>query len=187
MIKQSITLAILLLSASCHYSYPGTGSPYGSGQGLFIPQIHEVSSHSTANDVVYTRFCKAVCYLYVPLAKTCGLNNTVYDNACQARCDRVGVDATRLKFNDKCCCAGESHKVDAWWATGANNAVAASPVASSFCISTLVSNTSTTSYVNVFAIPSCLATCLDIDDSGDLEYLDSTRTYTTNCMNNLAA
>ena len=184
--KAAFILVCLGMAAFSHFTYPGSNSPYGRQQGLFIPSINKVTAETT-NDVVYNRFCKAICYLYVPLLKTCGLNNIVYENECQARCDRVGTDQSRLKFNEKCCCSGGSHKVDASFAKGETDAKA--PLTpSAFCINVPARNSSnvddTNNIMNVFIIPTCIARCLDIDSHSDLEYVDPSRTYKSGCYDN---
>ena len=177
---------MVLISAPVwsHLTYPGPNSLYGSQQGLFIPQVSEIKNISNANDVMYTRFCKAVCMLYVPWSKTCGLNNEVYLNDCQARCDRVSTDQSRLMFNEKCCCNPGSEYIDAQWASatatagGVDPSQAANLVSSSFCVSIYENETqgglARTGGVNIFAIPPCLKTCLGIDNMRDLKFLDNT-------------
>jgi hypothetical protein len=188
--KQFALLALFVLGISTHTTYPGFGSPYGSQAGLFIPQVSQVKNISSANDVLYTRFCKAVCMLYVPIKKTCGLNNEVYLNDCQARCDRVGTDANRLMFNEKCCCLPGSEYIDSAWALGANNTTVTPTLnsespnvkSSSFCISMPARDTTTIKgNINIFAIPQCLRQCLGIDDKSDLKFVDNTVTYSTKC------
>ena len=189
--KPIIFFALAIIGISSQTTYPGFGSPYGSQQGLFVPQVSEIKNISSANDVLYTRFCKAVCMLYVPIKKTCGLNNEVYLNECQARCDRVSVDDDRLMFNEKCCCLPGSEYIDSAWALGVNtttlNSNSANVRSSSFCVS--VQNTTTapiTGRVNVFAIPQCLSQCLGIDDMSDLKFVDTTKTYLNICDDGLA-
>ena len=189
--KQTLCIVLLISSMWSHMTYPGPNSIYGSQQGLFIPQVNEIKNISNANDVMYTRFCKAVCMLYVPWSKTCGLNNEVYLNDCQARCDRVSTDQSRLMFNEKCCCNPGSEYIDAQWvlagttASGVDPSAAANVVSSSFCVSAYQGITrnglTPTGGVNVFAIPACLKTCLGIDDMRDLKFLDNTITYTQEC------
>ena len=192
--KQFALLALFVLGISTHTTYPGFGSPYGSQQGLFIPQVSEIKNISSANDVLYTRFCKAVCMLYVPIKKTCGLNNEVYLNDCQARCDRVGTDANRLMFNDKCCCLPGSEYIDSAWALGATttspalSSETASVKSSSFCVSMAARTTGSavTGKINIFAIPQCLRQCLGIDDMADLKFVDNTITYSNECDDGIA-
>ena len=197
--KQILFFSALIATISCHVTYPGTGSPYGSQQGLFIPQVTRVQSISSATDVIYTRFCKAVCMLYVPEEKTCGLNNYVYLNDCQARCDRMGTDKTRLMFNDKCCCTPGSEYIDSAWAKGNNFASNGTTIlnsddptikSSSFCVSTTASPlggaSTVTGKINVFAIPPCLTSCLGITSVGDLKFVDQTKTYVAECDDGVA-
>ena len=187
--KQIIFLTLAIIGIATHTTYPGFGSPYGSQQGLFVPQVTEIKSISSANDVLYTRFCKAVCMLYVPMKKTCGLNNEVYYNECQARCDRISVDDARLMFNDKCCCLPGSEYIDSSWVL-ADNDLAASPVvtseagqikSSSFCISKLSPATAITGNINIFAIPPCLSTCLGIDSKADLKFIGDSSAFVEKC------
>ena len=179
MIKATLLVLALSLGTLTHVTYPGRNSPYGSQTGLFVPHIHKVESHTNASDVLYTRFCKAICYLYVPLEKTCGLNNKIYENDCQARCDRVGTDIARLKFNQKCCCSGGSHLIDASFAQFAANSVP-TPAPAATCVHIASGN----HLINVFAIPPCISRCLGIDSYGDLEFLDNTLTYIDGCADN---
>ena len=182
------TLLIILLSAPLlgHLTYPTQNSIYGSQQGLFIPQISQVQAVSNTSgngsSVLYTLFCKAVCMLYVPKNETCGLNNQVYFNDCQARCDRVGTDQNRLMFNKKCCCNPGSEYIDSQWISNtAGTSSASTNVSSSFCVHTSTSTNTVSGGINVFAIPPCLKTCLDIDSVADLKFLDTTRTFTAGC------
>ena len=141
-----------------------------------------------SSDVIYNRFCKAICRLYVPIKKTCGLNNKIYANDCEARCDRIGTDISRLKFNEKCCCSGGSHKIDASFALGTNNGPHGLEPAG-FCVYVFADapneETSSSAYVNVFAVPNCVAECLGIDSKADLEFTDNSRTYYDGCADNL--
>ena len=189
--KQTLFIVLLIAPLWSNLTYPGANSIYGSQQGLFIPQVNEIKNISSANDVLYTRFCKAVCALYVPESKTCGLNNQVYLNDCQARCDRVGTDKARLMFNEKCCCNPGTEYIDNQWvlgtatASGVDPSQAANVRSSSFCVSMKSPSSTLTGYVNVFAIPSCLKTCLGIDNMRDLKFLDTTVTYTEECDDGL--
>ena len=88
-----------------------THGPTHQHAGIFLPPIQKVK-HNQPEDVLFTRYCKAICYLYVPIEKTCGTNNRVYENECQAKCDRVNADSTRLFFNQKCCCSNGSQQID---------------------------------------------------------------------------
>ena len=169
----------------------GAGLPYGNGQfpthgpphshaGIFLQPIRKVQ-HNDPSDVLYVRYCKAICVLYVPLKKTCGTNNRVYENDCAAKCDRVSVDASRLKFNETCCCAHQSHKIADFTGFDATPEPIANPT-SSFCINVTKSLTGSDDLVsNVFVIPKCLQICLDIDDKNDLEYEDVQQTYAEGC------
>ena len=182
--KHFLLLTLLAVAISGHVTYPGPGSPYGGQQGLFIPQIHKVQNISSADDVVYTRFCKAICMLYVPIEMTCGLNNEVYLNDCQARCDRVSTDSSRLMFNNKCCCSPGSEYIDSAWANNSNTPASTDPSikSSSFCVSVAATTALTGGgKINVFAIPPCLVECLGIDDKGDLKFVDTTKTYFNEC------
>ena len=181
MIKTLLLLS-LSLGALTHVTYPGYGSPYGSQAGLFIPQIQKVQNLQSSTDVIYSRFCKAICYLYVPLEKTCGLNDKIYENDCQARCDRVGTDINRLKFNNTCCCSGGSHLIDASFASFT---VDGTPTINPAATCVHIQNPGSTDFINVFAIPKCLSRCLDINSVNDLEFLDKTLTYKLGCMDNL--
>ena len=183
-------LALLLIAiiASTNAQFFGAPSLYHGPQhshaGIFLPPVRPVSSSHDPSSVAITRFCKAICYLYIGSDKTCGTNNKVYENSCQARCDRVGSDDTRLKFNEKCCCANNSDYIDAEFSvvgTNANDVVIAS---SNFCVHRAVSATQLT---NVFAIPQCLRECLDIDSMNDLEFINTTYTYAEGCALNFAA
>ena len=183
---QTLAFLHLWLHATCHVTYPGRGSIYGSQQGLFVPAIHEIKNVENAGDVLYTKFCKAICYLYVPIERTCGLNNKIYENDCQARCDRVGTDKSRLKFNGKCCCPGGSHLVDASFAAGqVDGPPALAGAATCVHIIKPAAAGGQTNYLNIFAIPPCLARCLDIDSKNDLEYADKTLAYIDGCSDNL--
>ena len=189
--KQILFLSVFIAAISSHVTYPGANSPYGRQSGLFIPQVQPVQSVSSSNDVIYTRFCKAVCSLYVPEEITCGLNNRIYMNDCQARCDRVGTDSNRLMFNKKCCCVPGTEYIDSAWAKGTNtggNSDDANVRSSSFCISTEPSDgaSTQTGKINIFAIPPCIATCLDINDIGDLKFVDTTKTYVAECDDGVA-
>jgi hypothetical protein len=171
-----------------HTTYPSQNSIYGSQQGLFVPHIHEIRNARDSSDVLYNRFCKAICFLYVPHKKTCGTNNKIYINACQAKCDRTGVDDSRLMFNESCCCNGGSHKIDASFAAKATNGVSALGavgtcvhVASKDDTGTVDNN----NLINVFAVPKCIAQCLGIDSKADLEFIDQTRTYLDGCADNM--
>ena len=180
--KLSLFLTLVIAGTMGHYTYPGAGSPYGQQQGLFIPQVSEIKNISSANDVIYTRFCKAVCMLYVPESKTCGLNNEVYLNDCQARCDRVGTDAARLMFNSKCCCTPGTEYIDSSWVLGDGDSNAVGVRSASFCVSTTATTTTNINgKINVFAIPPCLQTCLGIDGLSDLKFVDQTKTFTVEC------
>ena len=189
--KQIILSALLVLEILSHTTYPGMGSPYGSQVGMFVPQISPVQNITSAGDVIYNRFCKAVCMLYVPIEKTCGLNNEVYLNDCQARCDRISTDKARLMFNEKCCCSLGTEYVDAAWVLGTANTVTHSETStvksSSFCVSTSVPGTTPiTGYINVFAVPPCIAECLGISNIADLKYVDNTKTYYNVCDDGIA-
>ena len=187
MLKLLSALALVWAGTLCHMTYPSRGSLYGTQQGLFVPQIHEIKNVENANDVLYTKFCKAICYLYVPLDRTCGTNNQIYENECQARCDRVATDKARLKFNGKCCCPGGSHLVDASFASGDHDGKPGL-LAAATCVH-LVRDTGRAApnqynYLNVFAIPPCLARCLDIDTKADLEFANKALSYQDGCVDN---
>ena len=188
MLKKLVSI-LVFISATLSQGFPFAPASHGHPhqQGLFLPVIRESTISTNANDVIYIRFCKALCYLYVPHSKTCGSNNIVYENSCMAKCDRVNVDATRLKFNDKCCCNHNSDLVDASWALGALNSIDVNTTM--FCAHIVVTGTNgaivETDYVNVFAIPQCLQTCLGIDDVSDLTTLNSSHTLVNGCTDNL--
>ena len=180
-----LSLSTMLL---CHTTYPSHNSLYGSQQGLFVPGIQEIRNVQDSSDVIYNRFCKAICRLYVPIKKTCGLNNKIYDNDCEARCDRIGTDITRLKFNEKCCCSGGSHKIDASFALGTENGpheLGSAAVCVYVSAETPTGGASSNAYVNVFAVPNCVAECLGIDAKADLEFSDNSKTYYDGCSDNL--
>ena len=173
--KQTLLIFLFFFSAQTHMTYPGGRSPYGTQQGLFLGQISKVQ-HSDTEDVVYIRFCKAICMLYVPEDMTCGYNNQVYLNDCQAKCDRIDTDKSRLMFNNKCCCSPGTEYVDSAWVRGDNLPASSDPTikSASFCVSIKPSNTSVISgNINIFAIPPCLASCLGINDKNDLKYVDN--------------
>ena len=115
--------------------------------GLFMPQITPYSA-TTFDGVIYNKFCKALCCLYVPVEPVCGTNNVVYENACMAKCDRVGVDKTRIRFNNKCCCQAGSDVVQ----DDINLSL------------TLIDDEDNIK----FAIPQCIGQCLGIASISDL-------------------
>ena len=173
-------------------------SPYGTqGVGAYLPYLSPVqtpavtATSTTTSSVVFTRICKAICGMHIPENITCGLNNQIYMNDCQAACDRIGTDQTRLMFNKKCCCVPGSEYIDSAWARGTDvgpvnsTLVSNDPsiVSSSFCASVLPSETPTvlTGKINVFAIPPCLRTCLGINALSDLKFVDTSRTYVAEC------
>ena len=158
-----------------------THGPAHQHAGIFLPPVQKVK-HNQPEDVLYTRYCKAICYLYVPMEKTCGTNNRVYDNACQAKCDRVTVDSTRLFFNQKCCCSNGSQQIDIGELVSLTGGGGWLPYStSSFCINAVTGGSDTNS-ATVFNIPSCLQDCLDIDSMNDLDYLINTDvTYSEGC------
>lgn len=158
-----------------------THGPAHQHAGIFLPPVQKVK-HNQPEDVLYTRYCKAICYLYVPIERTCGTNNRVYENACQAKCDRVNEDSTRLFFNEKCCCSNSSQKID----IGNIASLTATAVGfnalstTSFCIN--ATENASTHQATVFSIPSCLQDCLDIDSVNDLEFIVTNGvTYAEGC------
>jgi hypothetical protein len=188
MLKTIYLLLSVCALGLCHTTYPSHHSIYGSQQGLFVPSIQEIRNVKDSSDVIYNRFCKAICFLYVPHKKTCGLNNQIYINDCQAKCDRIGTDINRLKFNEKCCCSGGSHMVDASYAKSELDGVHTLASAAT-CVyvkgKSSAGVVSSNAYINVFAVPNCIANCLGIDSVSDLEFTDNTRTYTLGCADNI--
>ena len=182
-------LVLFFASTITSNQYSNTGYN-SSGQtnipnGTFLPRIQAFtsSSNSTNGDGDYIRFCKSVCYLYVPLEKTCGTNNRIYENACQARCDRAIVDKSRLFFNNKCCCGTGSQIIDFGYLDEATPSINSSQsnaidntVAKNFCVhfkrlNTIETSTTTTKYpYNIFSVPPCIADCLGIASVTDLQY-----------------
>ena len=150
MFKQFIFLFFIVLSAFSH-NYVPPSSLHGN-KGLLLPQIqpYQPNSNSNSNSVIYNRFCKALCLLYVPQNYTCGTNNVVYENECMAKCDRVEVDSSRLKFNNKCCCQSGEDEIKTSTASDG---------------STLILGVTPTIY---FMIPRCLMRCLDVYGPNDV-------------------
>ena len=182
-------LALLLIAivASTNAQFFGAPSLYHGPQhshaGIFLPPVRPVSSSNDPSSVAITRFCKAICYLYIETGPTCGTNNVVYENACQARCDRVSSDSTRLKFNNKCCCSNNSDYIDGEFSQVGNFTNDQIISSSNFCVHR---TGSTGGLTNVFAIPQCLRECLGIDSMNDLEFINTNYTYSEGCTLNHA-
>ena len=184
--KLALILAALITVA--HGQFFGVPSlyhgPAHSHAGIFLPPVKPSTNFNNPQDVRIRRFCKAICYLYIDLDKTCGTNNMVYENACQARCDRVDTDDSRLMFNEKCCCDNNSHLIDAEFATDPTGAVDVVVSSSNFCI---YRETAAGQFTNVFAIPQCIRNCLGIDSINDLVLNNTNYTYGTGCTVNANA
>ena len=152
MFKNIIFIFILVTFSLCNLPF---AQNLHHQHGIFLPTITPYSA-SQNGDVMYNRFCKALCCLYVPVEPVCGVNNVVYENACMARCDRIAVDESRIRFNNKCCCQAGSDVI-----TGV--------AATTFSIV----DTGNANAI-LFSIPTCLQECLDINEVNDVESLIAT-------------
>ena len=183
-----LALCLVALFTATHAQFFGVPSlyhgPAHSHAGIFLPPVRPAASFNNPQDVKIRRFCKAICYLYIDHNKTCGTNNVVYENACQARCDRVDADSTRLMFNDRCCCDNNSHLIDAEFATDTGGTVDAIVASSNFCIHRSIGGSQLT---NIFAIPQCIRNCLGIDSINDLVMSNTNYTYAEGCAVNMNA